>query len=73
MAHAYGGLADLFLLLLCCNLLARATQPPPQQRVYVLPTAASAGDGGELPLIACATMDRDGPATTRGGRVGTSV
>jgi len=58
MAHGYGsGLADLLFLLLCCNLLARASQP----RTQVVPVAvvAAAAPGNALPLIACATMRRD--------------
>ena len=50
MANA-GGLRaciDLVTLLVCCNLLARTTQP---DVIVISPTSASAGGEGDLPPL----------------------
>lgn len=69
MANGGSGLIDLVALLLCCGLLNSATRPPPPppQVVYVNrppgqyaygASAENPATEGELPLIACAVMDR---------------
>ena len=49
--------------------------PAAASRAVLVPAGYAAGaavpPGDALPLIACATMERDGSAATRGGSVGT--
>ena len=63
MVHFNSGLTDLLLccnLLLCCQLLTSASRPPPPApQIYVVNPSAG---GSELPLVACASMERDGAA-----------
>ena len=60
MPH-YGGGGGWLPLLCWCFFLDALTRPRQPQVVYVQRTGGAAGD--ELPLVACATMQRDaGPA-----------
>jgi hypothetical protein len=63
MAHYGGGGGGLLQLLCCCLLLNALTRPRQPQLVYVQQTAGVAS--GELPLVACATIQRDDEPTER--------
>ena len=57
MAHGYGygyggGLLNALYLCLCLNFLAQATRPYPTG-------VGGSASGDELPLVACATMERE--------------
>ena len=74
MANGASGFYDLLTLILCCGLLNAATQPPRERVVYVtqpvvygehVGAAHAAATGGDLPMLACASMARDGAGEER--------
>jgi len=59
MPHYGGGGGGLLPLLCWCFFLDALTRPRQPQVVYVRQAPAAGAAGGELPLVACATMQRD--------------
>ena len=64
MPHYGGGGGGLLPLLCWCFFLNELTRPRQPQVVYVQRHQV-AGAAGELPLVACATMQRDTEPTER--------